>query len=44
VARAINEGRGKGKLLPFDSNDTPSRTLYIDPDHIVSVTNDGYTY
>lgn len=44
VAQNINSGRGKGALLPFDDNRTPSRVIYIDPDHVVSVRDDGHLY
>ena len=44
VAGTINEARGKGKLIPFDNNSTPSRTIWIDPDHVVTVGNDGNPY
>jgi hypothetical protein len=44
VAATINDGRGAGKLIPFQNNATPSRTIYIDPDHVVSIKNDGYSY
>jgi hypothetical protein len=44
VASMINEARGEGKLVPFQNDATPSRTIYIDPDHVISVKNDGYSY
>lgn len=44
VATTINAARGGGKLVPFQNNATPSRTIYIDPDHVVSIKNDGYSY
>jgi hypothetical protein len=44
VAATINEARGGGKLVPFQNNATPSRTIYIDPDHVVTIKNDGYAY
>ena len=44
VVEAVNGGRGQGKLIPFQDNQTPSRTLYIDPDHVIGIHNDGYNY
>lgn len=44
VATAINHARGGGKLVEFQNNATPSRTIHIDPDHVVSIENDGYAY
>ena len=44
VADAINAKRGTGKLIPFQNDSTPSRVIYIDPDHVVTVSNDGYSY
>lgn len=44
VAQEINDGRGKGKLISFQNNSTPSRIIYIDPDHVVAIENDGYPY
>ena len=44
VATAINDARGKGKLVEFQNDATPSRAIYIDPDHVTSVKNDGYAY
>jgi hypothetical protein len=44
VAAAINDARGGGKLVELRSNATPSRAIYIDPDHVVSIENDGYSY
>ena len=44
VAERINAARGGGELIQFRSNATPSRTFYIDPDHVVAVKNDGHSY
>ena len=44
VAATINEARGGGKLVPFQNNATPSRTIYIDPDHVVAIKGDGHAY
>lgn len=44
VADEINNKRGTGKLIPFQNNSTPSRTIYIDPDHVVTVKSDGYGF
>lgn len=44
VAEQINAARGTGKLIPFENNATPSRILYIDPDHVVAIKNDGHLY
>lgn len=44
VAATINEARGGGKLVEFQNDATPSRAIYIDPDHVVSIKNDGYAY
>lgn len=44
VAITINDARGVGKLVPFQDNGTPRRVVYIDPDHVVSIKNDGYAY
>jgi hypothetical protein len=44
VAETINEARGKGQLIPFQNNDTPSREIFIDPDHVTSIKHDGYNY
>ena len=44
VAGRINTGRGRDTLLAFENDATPSRTIWIDPDHVVSVENDGYPY
>ena len=44
VAAAINDARGSGKLVEFQNNATPSRAIYIDPDHVVAIQNDGYSY
>lgn len=44
VQETINDARGKGKLIPFDDNRTPRRIIYIDPDHVISVRDDGFSY
>jgi hypothetical protein len=44
VAETINGARGEGKLVPFQNNATPTRTFYVDPDHVVSITDDGHPY
>lgn len=40
VAAQVNEGRGKGKLLEFPNDQTPSRGVFIDPDDVVFVYSD----
>lgn len=44
VVEVVNEARGKGKLIQFQDNQTPSRAIWIDPDHVIRVSNDGYSY
>lgn len=44
VVEAINEGRGKGQLIPFHNNQIPSRMIWIDPDRVISVENNGHSY
>jgi hypothetical protein len=44
VAATVNEKRGTGKLIPFQNNATPSRTIFIDPDHVIVVKDDGHNY
>ena len=44
VAEHINAARGGGELIAFQNNATPSRTIYIDPDHVVAIKNDGHPY
>lgn len=44
VAAKINEARGSNQLVEFQNDDTPSRAIYIDPDHVVAVKNDGHPY
>lgn len=44
VATMVNDKRGCGVLIPFDNTATPSRKIYIDPDHVTAIKNDGYSY
>lgn len=44
VAEIINEGRGKDELISFQNNATPSRTIWIDPNSVTAIENDGFTY
>ncbi len=44
VAEQVNAARGKGQLIAFQTNHTPSRIIYIDPDHVVAVKSDGHAY
>lgn len=44
VVETVNEARGKGKLISFQNNETPSRTIWVDPDHVIRILNDGYSY
>jgi hypothetical protein len=44
VAERINAARGGGELIPFENNATPSRTFYVDPDHVIAIVNDGHAY
>lgn len=43
VATRVDVNRGKG-LVSFDDNRTPCRTIYIDPDHVVAIQDDGRAY
>jgi hypothetical protein len=44
VAERINAARGSGELIEFQNDATPSRAVWIDPDHVVSIKNDYYNY
>lgn len=44
VAKRINDARGTGSLIEFQNNATPSRAVFIDPDHVVAITHDGHNY
>lgn len=44
IADAVNAARGKGQLIPFDNNATPSRTVHVDPDEVTVVRHDGHNY
>lgn len=44
VAGVIDEARGGGKLVEFQNNATPSRSIFVDPDHVVAITHDGHNY
>jgi len=44
VFNSVNEARGKGKLIPFQNNASPSRTIYLDPDEVMKIDNDGLNY
>jgi hypothetical protein len=44
VATTINEARGKNRLVEFKDNQTPSRTIYIDPDEVASIMHNGNLY
>lgn len=38
VQEAVNEARGKGKLIPLERNVIPTgQMVYIDPDHVTSI-------
>ena len=44
VAATVNGARGGGKLIPFQNDATPSRVIYIDPDEVIAIKNDGHNY
>jgi hypothetical protein len=44
VAAKVNKARGSGQLIEFRNNATPSRAFHIDPDKVVSISDDGYPY
>jgi len=44
VARQINTARASNQLIQFQNDDTPSRTFYLDPNLVMSVTDDGYAF
>lgn len=44
VAQAVNDARGRGKLIPFDNDATPSRVVHVDPDSVTLIRHDGHNY
>lgn len=44
VAGQINNARGSGELIGLPNDATPSRTFWLDPDAVVSITDDGHPY
>lgn len=42
VAERVNEGRRNGALIEFQDDRTPSRTLYVDPSHVVAIRPGRY--
>lgn len=44
VAAIVKADRGKGTLTAFQDDATPSRVFHIDPDHVVSIKDDGHAY
>jgi hypothetical protein len=44
VVKDVNDKRGCGKLIEFPDNNTPSRRIWIDPDHVIAMWEDGHNY
>lgn len=44
VAAKVNDGRSGIGLIAFQNDETPIRSVYIDPAHVVSINDDGYLY
>jgi hypothetical protein len=44
VTEVVNGARGQGKLISLPNDATPSRKFSVDPDAVVSITDDGYTH
>jgi hypothetical protein len=44
IAKRINAARGLGQLIELRNDATPSRSFYIDPADVESVTDDGHSY
>ena|ERR1017187_5612987 len=43
VAQKLNEWRGIG-LCEFENNATPSRSIWVDPESVMTVSDDGFSY
>ena len=44
MTEVVNGARGQGKLISLPNDATPSRKFSVDPDAVVSITDDGYTH
>jgi len=44
VTEVVNDARGSGRLISLPNDATPSRKFSIDPDAVVSITDDGHSY
>lgn len=44
VVKALDEKRGTTMFVEFQNDATPSRRIYVDPNHVIAIKHDGYNY